>query len=115
MNGERQIRVYSTGGCEIVQLLGDIDHATASLVERDVLVSVRATTGVVVDLTETTFLDSAGLLCLDRVVTAFSDRGAPVRVAAPPDGMVRYTLDLIGFLPDLLAEDVDSAVAAMAF
>jgi anti-sigma B factor antagonist len=67
-----------------------------------------------VDLTETTFLDSAGLLCLDRVVTAFSDRGAPVRVAAPAAGMVRYTLDLIGFLPDLLAEDVDSALAAMA-
>jgi len=114
MDGERQVRVYSTGGCEVVQLLGEIDHATAPLVERDVLMSVRAATGVVVDLTETTFLDSAGLLCLDRVVTAFGDRGAPVRVAAPPDGMVRFTLDLIGFLPDLLSEDVDAAVAAMA-
>jgi anti-sigma B factor antagonist len=113
MDGERQVRVYSTGGCEVVQLLGEIDHATAPLVERDVLVSVRAATGVVVDLTETTFIDSAGLLCLDRVVTAFGDRGAPVRVAAPPDGMVRFTLDLIGFLPDLLSEDVDTAVAAM--
>jgi anti-anti-sigma factor len=114
MSGERQIRVYCAGGCEVVQLLGEIDHATAPLVERDMLVSVRAATGVVVDLTETTFLDSAGLLCLDRVVTAFTDRGAPVRVAAPPEGMVRYTLDLIGFLPDLLAEDVESALAAMA-
>jgi anti-sigma B factor antagonist len=113
MDGERQVRVYSTGGCEVVQLLGEIDHATAPLVERDILVSVRATTGVVVDLTETTFLDSAGLLCLDHVVTAFSDRGAPVRVAAPVDGMVRFTLDLIGFIPDLLSEDVDSAVDAM--
>ncbi|WP_426504956.1 STAS domain-containing protein [Dactylosporangium sp. McL0621] len=113
MDGERQVRVYSTGGCEVVQLLGDIDHATAPLVERDVLMSVRAASGVVVDLTETTFLDSAGLLCLDRVVTAFGDRGAPVRVAAPPDGMVRFTLDLIGFLPELLSEDVDTALAAI--
>ncbi|MEU7867784.1 STAS domain-containing protein [Dactylosporangium sp. NPDC049140] len=113
MDGERQVRVYSTGGCEVVQLLGEIDHATAPLVERDVLMSVRAASGVVVDLTETTFLDSAGLLCLDRVVTAFGDRGAPVRVAAPPDGMVRFTLDLISFLPDLLSENVDTAVAAM--
>ncbi|WP_433077200.1 STAS domain-containing protein [Dactylosporangium sp. CA-052675] len=113
MSGERQVRVYSAGGCEIVALLGEIDHATAPLVERDVLASVRATTGVVVDLTRTTFLDSAGLLCLDRMVTAFGDRGAPVRVAAPADGMVRFTLDLIGFLPDLLTEDVDAAVAAM--
>jgi anti-anti-sigma factor len=113
MDGERQVRVYTAGGCEVVQLIGEIDHATAPLVERDVLVSVRASTGVVVDLTETTFLDSAGLLCLDRVVTAFADRGAPVRVAAPADGMVRFTLDLIGFLPDLMSEDVDTAVAAM--
>jgi anti-sigma B factor antagonist len=114
MNGERQVRVYCAGGCEIVQLLGEIDHATAPLVLRDVLVSVRASTGVVVDLTATTFLDSAGLLCLDRMITAFSDRGAPVRVAAPPEGMVRYTLDLIGFLPDLLVEDIAAALAAMA-
>jgi anti-anti-sigma factor len=113
MDAGRQVRVYSAGGCEVVQLVGEIDHATAPLVERDMLVSVRAATGVVVDLTETTFLDSAGLLCLDRVVTAFSDRGAPVRVAAPPDGMVRFTLDLIGFLPDLMSEDVETAVAAM--
>jgi anti-sigma B factor antagonist len=109
----RQVRVYASAGCEVVQLLGDIDHATAPLVERDVLTTVRAATGVVIDLTATTFLDSAGLLCLDRVVTAFGNRGAPVRVAAPADGMVRFTLDLVGFLPELLAEDVDEALAAM--
>ncbi|MEV6931360.1 STAS domain-containing protein [Dactylosporangium sp. NPDC051485] len=114
MSGERQVRVYCAGGCEVVQLVGEIDHATAPLVERDVLVSVRASTGVVVDLSETTFLDSAGLLCLDRVITVFSDRGAPVRVAAPAAGMVRFTLDLIGFLPGLLAEDVPAALAEIA-
>ncbi|MDG6105860.1 STAS domain-containing protein [Dactylosporangium aurantiacum] len=113
MHAERQVRVYSRGGCEVVQLIGEIDHATASLVERDVLVSVRAASGVVVDLTETTFLDSAGLRCLDRVVAAFGDRGAPVRVAAPADGMVRFTLELIGFLPDLLVEDVGTAMTGM--
>jgi anti-sigma B factor antagonist len=110
MDGGRQVRVYTTGGCEVVQLVGEIDHANAPLVEREVLAGMRAVTGVVVDLTDTTFLDSAGLLCLDRVVTACSDRGAPVRVAAPADGMVRFTLELVGFLPDLLTEDVASAL-----
>ncbi|MER7005976.1 STAS domain-containing protein [Dactylosporangium sp. NPDC000555] len=114
MDEERQVRVFTANGCEVVRLLGEIDHANAPLVERDVLAGVRAATGVVVDLTETTFLDSAGLLCLDRMVTAFSDRGAPVRVAAPTDGMVRYTLELIGFLPDLLTENVETALAEMA-
>ncbi|MEV8511774.1 STAS domain-containing protein [Dactylosporangium sp. NPDC051484] len=114
MNEKRQVRVSTANGCEVVRLLGEIDHASAPLVERDVLVSVRASTGVVIDLTETTFLDSAGLLCLDRMVTAFSDRGAPVRVAAPAAGMVRFTLELIGFLPDLLTEDVETALAEMA-
>jgi len=113
VDSARQIRVYHTDGCEIVQLLGEIDHASAPLVERDVLVSVRAAGGVVVDLSETTFLDSAGLLCLDHVVTAFHNRGTPVRVAAPASGMVRFTLDLVGFLPDLLTEDVEAAVAAI--
>ncbi|MFB9180312.1 STAS domain-containing protein [Dactylosporangium sucinum] len=110
---QRQVRVYSDRGCEVVQLLGEIDNASAGLVERDVLLSVRAATGVVVDLTPTTFLDSAGLRCLDRLVTAFTNRGAPVRIAAPPDGMVRFTLDLVGMLPDLLAENVDEALDEM--
>jgi hypothetical protein len=47
-------------------------------------------------------------------VTACSDRGAPVRVAAPADGMVRFTLELVGFLPDLLTEDVASALDELA-
>ena len=105
-----RVVVAGEGGCEVVRLYGEVDHANADDVERGVLTAIRAAAGVVIDLSGVTFLDSAGLRCLDRLVTAFVNRQAPVRVVAPEGGAVRFTLDLIGFLPDLLASTVDEAI-----
>jgi anti-sigma B factor antagonist len=111
VTAEDRVAVRNERGCEIVELLGDVDHANADVVERDVLTATRAAAGVVIDLTGVTFLDSAGLRCLDRLVTAFRHRRAPVRVVAPQESVVRFTLELIDFLPDLLATTVDGAIA----
>ncbi|MFC4017101.1 STAS domain-containing protein [Micromonospora sp. GCM10011542] len=110
MSAEDRVAVRNEGGCEVVELRGDVDHANAELVERDVLTATRAAAGVVIDLTAVSFLDSAGLRCLDRLVTAFRHRRAPVRVVAPQGTAVRFTLELIEFLPDLLATTVDEAI-----
>lgn len=100
-------------GCAVVRLHGDVDHINADQVEGEVLTATRAAVGVAIDLTRVTFLDSAGLRCLDRVVTAFLHRQARVRVVAPTDGMVRFTLDLIGFLPELLTSTLEQALAEL--
>ncbi len=110
MTGTGQVTVAEERGCAVVRLHGDVDHVNADQVEQEILALTRASAGVVIDLVPVTFLDSAGLRCLDRVVAAFSKRAAPVRVVAPVGGMVRFTLDLIGFLPELLAPTLDDAL-----
>jgi anti-anti-sigma factor len=105
--------VTSERGCAIVRLHGDVDHLNAEQMEREALTGTRAAAGVVIDLSPVTFLDSAGLRCLDRVVAAFVQRQAQVRVVAPAEGMVRFTLDLIGFPPELLASSVDEALGEL--
>ncbi|TDB80635.1 STAS domain-containing protein [Micromonospora sp. KC721] len=110
---DERVTVHGERGCSVVRLHGEVDHGNAELVERDVLTATRAAAGVVIDLTGVTFLDSAGLRCLDQLVTAFRTRQAPVLVVAPDGGAVRGTLDLIGFLPDLLAGTLDEALAEL--
>lgn len=111
MTAGDRVTIRSEQGCEVVRLHGEVDHGNAELVEQDVLTATRAAVGVVIDLSGVTFLDSAGLRCVDRLVTAFRNRQAPVVVVAPEQGVVRFTLDLIGFLPDLLVSSVDEALA----
>ncbi|TDB76149.1 STAS domain-containing protein [Micromonospora sp. KC723] len=110
---DERVTVRGERGCEVVRLRGEIDHGNAELVERDVLSTARTAAGMVIDLTGVTFLDSAGLRCLDRLVTAFRRRQTPVLVVAPDGGAVRSTLDLIGFLPDLLTGTLDDALAEL--
>jgi len=51
---------------------------------------------VVVDLTETTYLDSAGVQLLFRVAGRLRSRRHRVAIVAPPEGPVRAVLDLVG-------------------
>ncbi|MFI1993815.1 STAS domain-containing protein [Actinoplanes sp. NPDC020271] len=110
MTATDRVTLTTERGCSIVRLHGEVDHANAGQIELDVLTATRAAAGTVVDLTSVTFLDSAGLSCLDRLVAAFLKRQARVRVVAPPDGVVRFTLELTGFLPDLLCPSLDEAL-----
>jgi anti-sigma B factor antagonist len=107
------VRVIDDHGCEIVRLRGDIDHSNAGVLERGILAATRASGGVIIDLSAVTFLDSGGLRCLDTVIAAFVYRGAPVRVVAPSGGPVRFTLEVVDYLPELLAESVDEGIAAL--
>jgi anti-anti-sigma factor len=110
MTAATRVTVTTERGCAVVRLHGEVDHVNADRIELEVLTTTRAAAGVVVDLTSVTFLDSAGLSCLDRVVDAFGKRQARVRIVAPADGVVRFTLDLVGFLPELLAPTLDAAL-----
>ncbi|MEV4281981.1 STAS domain-containing protein [Actinoplanes xinjiangensis] len=111
MTAANRVTLTTQRGCAVVRLHGDVDHVNAGQMELEVLTTTRAAAGVVVDLTPVTFLDSAGLSCLDRIVAAFLNRQARVRVVAPTDGVVRFTLDLVGFLPELLATTLDEALS----
>jgi anti-anti-sigma factor len=99
-------------GC-VVGLADDLDIAVAGPVEAVIVERLEAGVPLVVDLTEVSFLDSAGVRLLDRLVGRQNRAGAAVRIVAPDGGSPRFTLDLSGFPADLLAGSVDDAVAGI--
>ena len=94
-------------------VVGEIDMSNALDLEATLLDLAAGQRGLVMDLTQVTFMDSAGVRLLDHLV---EERGpdAPIRVVARPDGPVRFALRVCGFRDDLLADDVDKAMADLA-
>jgi len=93
------------GAVTVIRLEGDIDAANADeLTDRTVALSC-ASRAVVLDLTATTYLDSAGVRLIDTVGRACLPRGIPVAAVVPPDSVIRRVVELT--LPTLeLVDDV---------
>ena len=88
--------VRRDGDTAILKLHGDLDIATApELAELCQSVHEQGARDVVIDLTETTFLDSAGLRALIGAQRLFSGDGANVRLSHPSDAVIRL-LDITG-------------------
>ncbi len=66
----------TTAGIDVVELVGENDLSTSAQVERQIGEAISAGRGVVVDMTEATFIDSAVL----RVLLSGQDRAATVGV-----------------------------------
>jgi anti-sigma B factor antagonist len=96
--------VRQDGGTAVLRLQGDLDVSTApELAELCRSVHARGATEVVIDLTETTFLDSAGLRALVGAQRLFGGDGANVRLSHPSETVIRL-LDITG-LTDYFAID----------
>jgi anti-sigma B factor antagonist len=95
------------GGRRIVTARGDIDMATASEFRRHVEAATEPI--VVIDLTEVTYVDSAGILAVDRSLAALAERHQQVRVVVPPDSPADWTFKVAGFDPGNFFTSVDEA------
>jgi anti-sigma B factor antagonist len=114
MSDTELVRVEKRDGVLVARVSGDVDLSNAGQVETTVLAAAEASGGpLVVDLTAVTFLDSAGVRCLDHLLTG---RGPDRRllVVADEDGRARFTLRLCGFPDDLLREDLAAAVSEVS-
>ena len=100
-------------GVLVATVRGEVDLANGPELEAAVLgrTADDAPRGVVVDLTEVTFLDSAGVRFVDHVAAATTQR--PLLVVAAAAGRARFTLRLCGFPDDLVREDLDGAVSEL--
>jgi anti-anti-sigma factor len=80
----------------VISAAGEIDIMNAGFL-RDTLVSAfdEGASAVVVDLTEATFLDSAGVTALVRASRRAREAGADLRVAVTEAAVLRV-LDLVG-------------------
>jgi anti-sigma B factor antagonist len=90
------VDIRHDGETAILRLQGDLDIATApELAELCHSEHARGTKEVVIDLTDTTFLDSAGLRALIGAQRLFGGEGAKVRLSHPSDAVIRL-LDITG-------------------
>ena len=76
----------------VVALRGEIDRINAAEV-REMLVQADGADPLIVDLSHTRYLDSAGIAMLEGVVSA-----RPTRLVVPTDTLVRRALETTGLL-----------------
>ena len=81
------------GGIDVLTLRGEHDLSTATDVSRRIESALESASGLAIDLSETTFIDSAVLKELLRARAEFADRGVRLVLAAVPVP-VRRLMDL---------------------
>lgn len=81
----------------MVVAAGEIDMATAPMLERELMAAIEAGDGpVVLDLRDVTFFDSSGLRAAIVAHRELSARGRRLSLACDPDGHVWRTFSLAG-------------------
>jgi anti-anti-sigma factor len=106
-------RVTEADGVHTVTLHGELDFSASPRLAAEIESAVGEAQAVVLDITDVTFIDSAGVRLLDRLAEVYAPRGA-LRVVVDDDGPVRFTLRLCGFPAELLETSRDAAVKAVA-
>ena len=106
MNELARIESEQHGPICLVRIYGEIDMSNDREVLSAIEVSVaRGTLRVVVDLTDTTYLDSAGLALVLRLADRLQARQKGLSIVVPDDSPVRTAFELTG-LPRVI--DVES-------
>ncbi|HVL95805.1 MAG TPA: STAS domain-containing protein [Solirubrobacteraceae bacterium] len=107
-----RVELARRGGAVVATMVGEVDLATASPLEDDVVAALAGATALVVDLSAVGYFDSAGVRLLDRLAARCADAGLPFAVVAPEAGRARFVLRVVAFGDDLVAETVEAALAA---
>ena len=91
-----EIQRTTVFGRPALRVRGELDIATAPQLGASVEAQLTSARSLVVDLTETTFLDSSGARQLTRTARHCRDLGVALQVVCPPDNHpVRLVLDLL--------------------
>ena len=111
MEAEFGIRSTWDSDTVVIEVSGEIDLATAPEVV-SVLDGATDARRVVIDLTHTTFVDSAAINSLIRCRRRLGEHGVDFRLVSPPDGIVRKALEITNVISELVV--VDSREEAVA-
>jgi anti-sigma B factor antagonist len=88
------VNVTVEGGAVVLRLVGELDLTGRSTFD-DALGAVDpGASGVVIDLSDLTFIDSTGLGCFARAQNELSARGVKLLLRSPTE-TVRRTMELV--------------------
>lgn len=95
------------GAVPVAEIHGELDASNVDYVLAHVVGRVRSDApGVVIDLSDTRYLDSAGVRILFELARRLRARRQELRVVAPTSGIVRRVLVLTA-LADVVGVDTD--------
>ena len=107
-----QVSTRVDGSVPICEVRGEIDASNVDHVLDQLIDGVpNDSPGLVLDLCRTVYLDSAGVRILFELARRLRTRGQELRIAVPPDGIVRRVLVLTA-LADVVPLHDDSESAA---
>jgi anti-anti-sigma factor len=100
------------GEVELVRLAGEVDISNASALEREISDAMpNDAAGLVLDLTETQYLDSAGIRLMFELHERLSGRRQSFAAVVPEDSLIRHALKIAAV--DRALEFHDSVVEAV--
>lgn len=109
-NGPCAITTEDRDGVAVVRLEGEIDLTNAEDV-RDA-VSATTATGVVLDVTAVSYLDSSGLRAIDRGHRQLASEHRSLFIVSPPGTPSSWTFRVAGFGAEVVLETLDAALAS---
>lgn len=116
MSDLANVMVERRGEVQVVRVAGEVDISNAAKLEEDISDAVpNDAAGLVLDLSDTGYLDSAGIRMLFELGERLSGRRQSVAVVVPRDSVIRHSLvvtELARAMP--MQESLDEAVAALA-
>jgi anti-sigma B factor antagonist len=101
-------------GVRVLRASGELDIAVAPELVARAAELVEGAAGVVLDLATVTFIDSAGVRLVDRFARECARRDVRFVAVAPPHGRPRRVLEIVGFGPPLVVDELSTAIASVS-
>jgi anti-anti-sigma factor len=106
VTGPATLESEDRGGISVIRIRGEVDISNAEAISTAIEAATsRTNRELVVDLGETTYLDSAGVALLFRLAERLRARRQQIRLVVPPDAPVRSVLELTGLTRIASLED----------
>jgi anti-anti-sigma factor len=114
MNRLADVTFSTVLGVPVAHITGDIDASNAPRLQSLVLDHVENTdASLVVDLTPTTYIDSAGIRFLYEISLRLGHRGQALRVALPANSPIRRVLAITKLDTLIQVDDTPQEAAAI--
>lgn len=109
-----QLRTEHVGSALVAHLSGDVDLSNVTVLRTRLLGIVDDVDALVVNLSDTGYVDSTGVRLLFELAERFNRSGQPVRAVVPADALVRRVVVLTKLDRVVeLHETVDEALASL--
>ena len=113
MNELASVEIDRLEGVVLARVSGELDASNATRVQERLLEGLgNEGAGLVVDLTETAYVDSAGIRILFDIGERLSVRGMQLRLVAAPDSFTADVLDSVRIADRFPVEETAASAAA---